>query len=160
MSVQKERVAKGLCPRCGKEAAPYYLCARCRRADKFRRVLNSGAKHGAVTKKRSDEDRRTHLWSLADRDVDWSYNEAREDDRRCLPRLRNVPIDVEAELIEILREEGKSMREDEIMAAWGKLRLRNGKGSIARQLAYLIEAEQKRRARAAARAPDPLPPIR
>src|SRR4051812_7314536 len=38
-TIQQERTAKGLCPRCGEEAAPYYLCQKHRDIAKIARIM-------------------------------------------------------------------------------------------------------------------------
>ena len=126
MSLRQERIAKGLCPNCGSEAAPYYLCGRCRFRELIGRFLRKAAKAGVV--KREQRGRQSY-WSRLDRakfdDVD--YREAtREDDKRLRPRVKGVPVDVEAEIMSIFTRAGKPLTVEEIYAAWGHMRLRSG----------------------------------
>lgn len=149
-NVQQQRIARGLCPRDGNEAAPYYLCAECRYRDKVRRIANRFSEAGLAVKTRHGREYRYHrppgLPGLAEVEKDRGsiYREAMPDDRRLNPRLRNIPVDVEAQLRLIFEREGKPLTEAEICAAWGRLRLREARLSAATDLAAIVRADRKR----------------
>jgi len=156
---QQERIDKGLCPHCGEEAAPFYLCPSCRRYKSIARKLDHGAKFGAFSKGREG---RNVTYSIADHSVSdaWKenskpsplWNEGKgEDDKRLRPRLGKIPVDVETELMGIFLRLGSPLSEEEVVSAWGKLRVRRGRASAAGDLAALIKAERRRERRAAQR---------
>lgn len=160
-SIRQERAAKGLCPNCGKEAAPYYLCAECRFKAKIIRVMNRVEKAGALRKERRGRDT---MWSMAywgnDRltkeDVDgiiekmrW-HPDPKEGDGRLRPRLGKIPVDVEKELFALMTEMARPATIEEIVAAWGRLREKRRTSSAAGDLARIIEAQRKRERKAAA----------
>jgi DNA-binding MarR family transcriptional regulator len=163
-----QRVAKGLCPYCGEEAAPYYLCDRCRLMRKLYRVLSKGRSAGDIRTERSPEDRRKRRHWLTDdaraalkagTDRDWNYREVTNpDDGRLKPRIRNIPVDVENELIKIFRDAGEPLTEAEVYEAWGRLRLRKGRASAAADMAQIIRSGRKQSAKAARRAKQAQPP--
>ena len=147
---QQERINKGLCPRCGKEAAPYYLCDHCRRGNSIVRVLNRLEKHDFA---RSRREGRNRLWFQGSNDGDagdiggiyptWGEGKG-ENDKRLRPKLGGIPVDVEQTLIEIFRAEDRGLTMEEIYMAWGKLRLRKGRDSAAADMRAIIMAERKR----------------
>ena len=149
MSIRQERLAKGLCPDCGAEAAPYRLCDRCRFKGLLGRILRKGATHGSLT---AEKRGRTYFYGLGDPSLDFEYREAQPGDKRLRPRVGGIPVDVEHELIEILRRNGKPMQIDKIYEAWGRLRLRRGRESAASDLANIIVGRQKQEAKLARRA--------
>lgn len=145
-----ERIARGLCSNCGKEAAPWRLCGQCRFAEKIRRVLRKAKKHGLVKRTQKGRDVK---WSLTDKD--WSgvgFREAQEGDKRLEPRLGGIPVDIEDELVGILVASGVPMNEKELVEAWGRLRVRRGRESAAKDLAYVIEARRNQAAKISRRA--------
>ena len=82
---------------------------------------------------------------------DWSnfeYREAQPGDKRLRPRLGNIPVDVQRELVALLLRNGQPMHIDEIYAAWGKLRLRSVRDSAAADLLHIVAATTKRERRA------------
>jgi hypothetical protein len=154
-SLSEDRLAKGLCPRCGADAAPYRLCARCREMDALGRLLNRGVECGYL---RAEMEGTRKFYAIADeskRDA-WRYTFASDgekgyDDKRYRPRIGRVPVDVEAELINIFREAGRYLSIEEVMAAWGKLRAGRQRASIARDMAAIVRAQDRRERRASKR---------
>ena len=150
-TVQQERVAKGLCPTCGKEAAPYYLCADHRLTGKIERILRRVHAAGGVTREKRGV---KAYWSMGDREA-WDRLAWRPDpkdgDKRLRPRIRGVPVDVEATVIEIMRSLDRPCTTEEIVAAWGRLRTERQHATVAGDVAALIEAQRRREARNAKR---------
>lgn len=147
-ATRRARVENGLCPRCGKEAAPYYLCSRCRLQSRIMHVLNRAAKAGGFKKERKG---RESFWSIGDEkalaSIKWR-RELLEGDKRSLPRLGRVPVAVEAELINLLISLGRPATLEEIIVAWGGLREKRKTASVAQDMARLITAQRKRERRA------------
>lgn len=151
----QERVSKGLCPRCGEEAAPYRLCFACRQKDRLTRALKRGAKSGMFI---GEKDARGQwLWKVGDpskHDRRWETTVVpKETDRRFLPRMRGAPVDVEAEVVRLLQSVGLPMDVDDIVEAWGRLRA-DGKrkhGSVAADIRAIILAKRRREQRAVRR---------
>lgn len=153
-TLQERRIAKGLCPNCGNEAAPYRLCPDCRARASLGRMLRRGEKFGVF---KSHRQGREKAWSapqiksnqsaaeiMKSRPMPvWGEGKAAEDGR-LQPRLGNIPVDVEAELIAIFERIGEPLTEEEIWSAWGKLRVRRGRASAAGDLAALVKAERRR----------------
>ena len=166
-TLQQRRIAAGLCPRCGAEAAPYYACPKCRAKQSVGRVLGRFVEHGFATTLGNTSGKR---WLTTGRDDQFSdvarvlpsplWGEGKgAEDKRLRPRLKGIPVDVEATLIELMREEDRGLTIEEIQAAWGKLRVKAGRESAAHDLRALILAERKRerkRGRSAAAAPAPV----
>ena len=156
-ATQQQRLAAGKCPQCGKDAAPYRLCHRCRSTAQIRRFARRGAECGALRYETDPADRRKKLVSLKDKAKADDFDFASpglvgaidpEQDRRYRPRLRGVPVDVLKQTIAILEARGMPMHEDEIMAAWGRLRVNPDRKSAANDLVQIIAAETKRRRKA------------
>jgi DNA-binding MarR family transcriptional regulator len=157
LNPRKERAAKGLCPECGAEAAPYYLCGTCRMARKLGAILRAGVRDGLVETVPDDgHDRRKRYRlrpearGLSEREINerWRYRETDPGDRRNLPRLRGVPVDVERELANMLASSGRGLTIEEIREAWVRLRPRKGRPA-ATAMAAMIRAEDKRARRRA-----------
>lgn len=151
--LMRERVARGQCPRCGKEAAPYYLCAKHRQEARFTRALNRGAKVGFLTKEKQG---RKIYFNLGDQTVTTKWGSTPvegvpDTDKRSRPRLRGLRVDVEGTLVAILRHIGRPSTLEEIQCAWGKLR-DNRASPLPVDLANIIVAEDRRAARNAKRA--------
>ena len=143
-----ERMAQGLCPNDGKEAAPYRLCSDCRRVAFVRRVANRLAEYGLAHKTKQGRSNYYQTSPLPLGEGEVIYREAVEGDRRLLPRRAHVPIDIEQTLIALFSKPGiETLTEDEIVQAWGKLRVRPGRLSAAHDLATIILAERRRRTR-------------
>lgn len=144
---QQERILRGQCPNCGEEAAPYYLCHKCRFRGKIVRVLNRGRNVGGFVAKR---DGRSLLWSLGDEsklDTIKYRPDAKDGDKRLEPRLRGIRVDVESTLIEVIRYAKRPCTLEEILSAWGRLRSRR-ESPLAADLACIIAAEDKRKRKA------------
>lgn len=150
-----ERIAKGQCPTCGKEAAPYLLCWSCRLRPRVDRAMARGVKTGAVVQLPGDffglpkggadpkADREWEKWStpiVLD-----------ENDGRGKPRLRGIRVDVGATLLEVMRHIGRPAHMEEILAAWGRLRSKRT-DPLAGDLGRLIVADEKRARKLAKRA--------
>lgn len=153
--IRKERAAKGLCPTCGEMAAPYYLCDRCHQLGQVSKLLRSMAKADVVKRTINPKDRRQALWSAGPRinsvDARTPYGGLNLGERGK-PRLRGVPVDIIETVVQILREVGRPMTEQEIAVAWVKLRPRPGKTDVAREMVKIIEAGDRRTAKLARRA--------
>ena len=156
-ALAQQRLAAGHCPQCGKDAAPYRLCRRCRSTAQIRRLARRGAECGALRYETDPADRRKKLVSLKDKSKADDFCFASpglagridpEHDRRYRPRIRGVPVDVLKQTIAILEARGMPMHEDEIAAAWGRLRVRPDRESIASDLVKIIAADSKRRRKA------------
>ena len=155
MSRVDERVANGLCPQCGEEAAPFYLCFRCRMIGRTRRTMKRLASQGVVTQ--SKDERGRQQWEINPhakddpRDNRWSTPVVpNESDRRFRPRLGGIPVNVEAKIIELLQSIGRPCEIEEIVRAWANLRgeKKRKKGSAAADVRAIILAEDRRRKRA------------
>lgn len=150
MPKRDDRISKGLCPDCGQESAPYYLCGDCRFKQQIMRRLDRMAKAGGFIKEKRG---REVYWSIGKRGVAETlvWRDPKPDDKRYRPRLAGVPVDVETEVIGLLMRAGRPCTADEIVEAWGRLRAERT-GSIAANVVRLAAAEQKReRKRQAAR---------
>lgn len=147
-----KRVAKGQCPQCGKESAPYYLCFDCRTKARFGRALTRGAKLGAL--KRVKQGRDYRYWIGDDKaEGKWGtapFEGLPETDRRTQPRLRGIRVDVEQTLVNVMRFIGRPCTLEEIQNAWGKLRERRA-SPLGNDLGHLIAAQDRRAARLAKR---------
>lgn len=150
------RIDHGLCPTCGKEAAPYYLCWDHRSIRSLTNVLNKGVglgifeaekKNGRNTYFRRGPriyDPNVHLTGTYLWDMD-------PDDKRLRPRMGRRPIDLDETLIGIFETAGKPLTMDEIMFAWGSLRNRRKTASLAGDMTAIVLAQRKRDERAAKR---------
>ena len=162
MSLQRQRLLNGQCPSCGKDAAPYRLCADHRALASLTRMLNKWEKAGALTKSRGP---RGYVWKAAPNMREildampvhkmplWDGG----DDARTLPRLRGVPVDVEATIVAILRDMGRPASIEEVQFAWGRLRGERKHGSLAADMGRIIQAQRRRDERNARRAHDAHP---
>lgn len=149
-NVRRDRIAKGQCPNCGKEAAPFYLCGECRFKGKVVRGLDRGAKYGGFTRERRKDGVYYGLGDSRAWDAIKWRAEAKDGDKRLSPRLRGTRVDVERTLVEIIRYAGKPCTLEEIKAAWGRLRAKRDT-PLAADLARIIVAEDRRKAKAAKR---------
>lgn len=158
----KDRVANGLCPNCGKEAAPYRLCFDCRQSVRFTRALKRGARHGVLQFMGGGTrlTKNTLIWK-GDKFDDQAAKKAwhkwsvpmvpREDDGRARPRIRGIRIDVEATLIKVVEFIGRPATIDEILTAWGRLRGKRN-APLPNDISRIIVAADKRARKAAKRA--------
>lgn len=153
----KDRVAHGLCPACGKEAAPYRLCYDCRQSVRLTRGLKKGARLGVLNVLGTGKNA---LWSInkneppgaSERFKKWGTPWRLPDsDGRARPRLRGITVDVEATLVKVMEFINRPATIEEIVSAWGKLR---GKRSspLPNDLGRIIVAADKRARKAARRA--------
>lgn len=149
---QQERIANGLCPKCGEPAAPYRLCGMCRMQQRLGRALDRMERDGTVSV------------TLQGRHKAYTFNEGREldkrwttpvvpneGDKRFRPRLAGVPVNVEETIIRIFRELGRPLSVDEVMQAWGRLRADRKRVSVVADVRALVDAQQRRERRAAKR---------
>jgi hypothetical protein len=143
---RQERIAGGLCPECGEEAAPYLLGWGCRLKPRLNRALARGVKIGFL--QRSLDAR----FSIAGTPSNSAQREwlkwstplvLGEDDGRGKPRMRGMRVDVEATLSKVMEHIGRPCTIDEIVAAWGKLRAKRT-NPLAGDLGRLIVADAKR----------------
>ena len=151
------RVDHGLCPVCGNEAAPYYLCPTHREMRALGRLLDKMADRGVIQKERRSG-KNFYLsppgWKGADMaDFRWhdTIYDMKPNDKRLRPRMGRRPIDLDETLIGIFREAGKPLDMDEILFAWGKLRSKRKQASLASDMTTIIAAQRKRKMRAAKR---------
>jgi hypothetical protein len=154
MSLSDDRIAKGQCPRCGKEAAPYYLCYECRSRLRFARNINRGAKVGALVKEKRIEGTYFSLPKNPPlKTARWGSTPIHlpESDRRGHPRLRGTRVDVEATIIEVIRNIGRPCSIKEIESAWGRLRAKRS-DPLPYDLSRIIVAADKRVRKMAKRA--------
>lgn len=152
-TLHKTRLAKGLCAYCGAEAAPYRLCDQCRYIALIRRVCNRLHDTGHLQKEKKGRETWYGKAPGAGPLTESVYREAQVGDRRLHPRIKQVPIDIEQALLRLFTTWNLGpLSEEEIVSAWGKLRLRPGRFSVAHDLAYLIRAERRRVARGAKQA--------
>lgn len=147
------RVEHGLCPECGKEAAPYYLCHDHRSLGMIRRMMNKAAERGIVQKSRRGRDTCYAIppgWcGNKFEDFDWGKSgfDMDPDDKRLRPRMGQRPIDIDETLLGIFHAAGKPLQMDEIYAAWGKLRSKRKTETLAGDMAAIIAAQRKRQAK-------------
>jgi hypothetical protein len=160
---RKYRVDHGLCPICGGEAAPYYLCGRHRSIASIRRLMNKAAKRGLVTKSPDGSARlygvpteyrgKPELWKQRWEGFDWGtyLGDMDEDDKRRRPRINRQPVDLLPMLLQVFADADLPLSEEEIILAWGKLRSRRKTGSLAGDMTKLILAQRRRERRNAKR---------
>jgi hypothetical protein len=152
--LQAERRAKGLCTQCGADAAPYTLCVTHRQVNLMRRVTNRLAERGYALKEHRGRENVYSRNPAAPPLTETVYREAQEGDARLHPRLHHVPVDIEQTLRALFAHlKGGPVTEEEILSAWHHLRVRPGRVSAAQDMATLILADRKRRARAQMRQP-------
>lgn len=147
--IQQKRILAGQCPLCGKEAAPWRLCYDHRLGARLYNTLRNGVRVGALKR---DEQKR---YFMGDPDAKGRWGSTPihvpESDKRGRPRLRGISVDVEATLIAIITRIGRPCTIEEISEAWGKLRDKRS-SPLASDLATIIAAEDKRKAKMAKRA--------
>lgn len=149
--LHRDRISRGLCPNCGGEAAPYYLCWKCRAVAKIGRILRRAEKAGGVN---ADRSARKTLWRMKSADA-WDTIAWRADpkagDGRLKPRMRGIPVDVENTLRQILVDADRGLTEADVFAAWGKLRAKR-EAPLHADMSRIIAAQRKREAKMARRA--------
>lgn len=153
MGVRENRISNGLCPNCGAEAAPFYLCPDCRRRASLNRMMRRGEDVSVFSSTKIGRERHWTLGSEEARDVLktkpmplWGEGMSAEDGR-LRPRLGRIPVDIEREVFGILLRLGEPATEQEIIQAWGRMRVRRGRASAAGDLVALIKAERRREER-------------
>lgn len=156
-SLRRHRVDHGMCPKCGKEAAPYYLCWDCRILGALARFLDRMSKEDILKREKVNGrvcfsvmpdyklllDQKTFATYLWDMDPD---------DKRLRPRLGRRPVDLDETLVSIFMAAGKPLTIEEIQSAWGKLRAKRKTESLAGDLSAIIRAQRRREDRNARRA--------
>ncbi len=156
--LQQQRILAGQCPLCGKEAAPYRLCYTHRQTLKLARLLKRGERLEVFnSEKRSDG---KLYWALGKKHGDAAASQQLdkwqtpwhlpETDRRGRPRLRGIPVDVEATLVAVVTRIGRPCTIEEITEAWGRLRDRRS-SPLPSDLATIIAAKDKRERKMAKR---------
>ena len=150
----KDRVANGLCPRCGEESAPYYLCGKHRLEARLIRALKRGTRKGGFIETRGTDNRpRYKIGDETKLDMRWQTQIVPPDnDGRFKPRIGRVPVDVERTLLKLLTAANKPCTIEEIMAAWGKLRTERKHDSVVGDMVAIIAAQRRRAERMAKRA--------
>jgi len=154
---RQHRIDHGMCPLCGKEAAPYYLCHEHRTLNALTRILNKAVDQKILTKER-------HGRSFG-YGIDQSSGKTAKDivtgrcwldlspgDKRLKPRLGRRPIDLDETLMGIFMDAGKPLTMEEIYGAWGKLRSQRRHATLATDMAAIIKADRRRAERNAKRA--------
>lgn len=148
------RIDHGMCPECGKEAAPYYLCFECRKLGSMRRMLTRMADLGIIEKIKRHKGRFDAFKSVESgkRVANFAWNQTLWDmpaeDARRKPRINRRPIDLDETLFGIFREAGHPLQMEEIYEAWGRLRSKRKHGTLAGDMAAIIAARRRREARA------------
>ena len=152
------RIDHGLCPYCGEDAAPYYLCQRHREIGALSRLLYRSAARGIISR----EKEKGRVYYSKPRafnppkfdDFEWNdtFFDMKPDDKRRRPRLGKRPVDLDETLIEIFETAGKRLQMHEILEAWGKLRTKRKTTSLAGDMRAIIEAQRRRDAKNAKRA--------
>lgn len=151
------RVEHGLCPACGKESAPYYLCSDCRFKGAIVHRLKRMVKAGAIETSKSGNSTlykpAPNMIEIADT-MRWGkeiFGKAGSDstDGRLRPRLGRRPVDLDETLVGIFFDAGKPLTMEEVVTAWGRLRSKRKTESLAGDMRAIIEAQRKRDRRAA-----------
>lgn len=151
---RQHRIDHGMCPECGGEAAPYYLCWDCRSLASITKMLNRGVKLGVFTKQGTGKHT---LWGAGARISDkidfgatylWDMN---PDDKRLRPRINRRPGDLDETLMGVFMGAGKPLTMEEIYMAWGALRSKRRHQTLATDMTAIIKAQRKRDMRAAKR---------
>jgi hypothetical protein len=162
---RQHRIDHGMCPECGKEAAPYYLCWDCRLLSSIGKRLNKFAARGICEKIGSGKNATFRLapdiigaerslkldeinkFRWGDTLLDMDAN-----DKRARPRINRRPIDIDETMMAIFRNAGKPLDMQEIYMAWGALRSRRVHQTLATDMTAIIKAQRKRDERNAKRA--------
>jgi hypothetical protein len=149
---EQKRIEKGLCPRCGEDAAPYRLCYLCRQRQRVSRALDRMARTGSLEVRRDERGRKVFKKTGQRPDTRWATLVVPpDDDRRFRPRIAGIPVEVEESILLLFERMDRPCSVDEVVQAWGRLRTRRRRGNLVADLRALIEAEQRRERRAAKR---------
>lgn len=151
------RIDHGLCPLCGEEAAPYYLCYKHRQHQVIRRFMNNATKWGVVSKVKEGNSNKYYILPDWEQQFDVNYKhpswlDLRPDDKRRSPRLGRMPVKLDETLAGIFREANRPLMMEEIYEAWGRLRSRRKTESLAGDMTAIIAAQRRRDERNAKRA--------
>lgn len=114
---RRKCLASGLCQRCGKEAAPYSACDKCRLRKNLSRALRKMIVVGGVIKI-GDCFKSTGKRNYVTKKV-------KPDDPRKLPRMgyRPLPADrLEDILVSIIKENGEAMHEKDILRRYAAIK--------------------------------------
>lgn len=154
---RQHRIDHGLCPECGEEAAPYYLCPTHRLKGSVSRMMGRMADSGIVIKGKDGQQTTYSVSSGWETKFDefacgTTLFDMDPDDKRLRPRLGRRPVDLDETLISIFVQAGRPLQMEEICAAWGKLRSKRKHATLAADMAALIAAQRKRDERNAKRA--------
>lgn len=157
MKNRQYRIDHGLCPVCGDEAAPYYLCHKHRQIGMVGRMLKLMAQRGVVEQSKENGRNYYRVAPGHERRVDefsWRPrgSELDPNDKRFRPRLGRRPVDLDETLVQIFLDAGRPLQIEEVVAAWGRLRSKRKTESLAGDMRALIEAQRLRDMRNAKRA--------
>lgn len=146
----RERLDNGLCPQCGEEAAPFYLCYMCRQKRRFMRAIDRMIVTGSLTSDTGDNRGKLRVNEAVPLDDRWATNIVPpESDRRFRPRIGGIPVNVEAQIWKLCESFDREFSIDDVVRAWGRLRGEKRKrGSAAADVRAILAAEEKRRRRA------------
>lgn len=154
LSLAKQRSAKGLCPRCGEEAAPYSLCSKHRLEARIHRYLKRSVKVKCVEQIGTGRHARYRIpegWEGRFDAVRWQTINY-ETDRRFLPRIARVPVEIENAIVAAMVSIGRPCTIEEILEAWAKLKSKGRAGTIEGNILYIIQSKDKRAEKLARRA--------
>lgn len=149
------RIEHGLCPMCGKESAPYYLCHDHRNIGALHRLLTKMVDQRLLTKTKDGRAygyEINHASGKTPRDFvpgRASWLDLKPDDKRRRPRLGRRPVDLDETLIGIFQEAARPLTIEEVVSAWGRLRSQRKHETLAGDMAAIIKAQRKRDERAA-----------
>jgi hypothetical protein len=153
---RQHRIDHGLCPVCGKDAAPYYLCHTHRQRNALSRLLDKAAERGIF--QREKEAGKVYYKHKPDsntfEDFAWAKSmwDMNANDARLKPRMGRRPVDLDETLMSIFVEAGRPLTMEEIYAAWGKLRTLRKTNSLAGDMTAIILAQRRREEKNAKRA--------
>jgi hypothetical protein len=155
MEQRQYRIDHGLCPECGRESAPYYLCEEHRQLNSLTRMLNRMADRGVLQKEKQGGKSYYSPGVNSARCGDFSWRQTLfdmdPDDKRLRPRMGRRPIDLDETLISIFETAGRRLTMEEILSAWGKLRSKRKTESLVGDMSAIILAQHRRDERNAKR---------
>lgn len=157
-TTRQYRVDHGLCPICGKESAPYYLCEHHRKIGMVSRMCDLMAKRGVILR---HKEKGRVAYSRPDgfngpdtHDFKWlpRWGGLKEGDKRLRPRLGRRPVDLDETLVRIFMDAGRPLSIEEVVIAWGRLRSKRKTESLSGDMTAIIVAQRRRDERNAKRA--------
>jgi hypothetical protein len=157
-SKRQYRIDHGLCPYCGEEAAPYYLCTKHREIGALGRLLDRSVARCILSREKDKGrvyyNKPTGFNPPTAADFEWrdTYFDMKPNDKRRRPRMGKRPVDLDETLIEIFETAGRPLQMHEILEAWGRLRTKRKTSSLAGDMRAIIEAKRHREAKNAKRA--------